>query len=89
VRLEPLGDVVGRKDGDLCGIGDTLSSEHLDESPRDGEDGSGSPRSRGDGVDSLGSTGGDDGVSRKERSEMLSNTDGSDSGSSSSVRTED
>lgn len=86
--LEPLGDVVGGKDGDLRGIGETVSSEHLDEGPRDGEDGSGSPRSSRDRVDSLGSTSGDDGVSRKEGSEMLSNTDRSNSGTSSSVRAE-
>lgn len=32
--LEPLGDVVGVEDRNLCRVGEPFTSEHLDESPR-------------------------------------------------------
>ena len=53
VTFETLGDVVGVEQRELGGISQTLASQHLDVGPRDGGDGSRSPRSSRDGFNGL------------------------------------
>jgi hypothetical protein len=77
--------VVGVQEGDLSSMGKATGSHHLDVRPRDREDRSRSPGCGGDGGDSVLSSSGNNGVTRQEVCKVRLDSNGSNSGSSSSV----
>lgn len=87
VGREPSSHVVGIEEGNLGGVGEAFAAKHLDVCPRDEEDGGASEGGGRHSLDSLRFLDRKREVSGKERSEMLSDTDGTDARSSSTVRT--
>lgn len=85
VRLQPLGDIVCVEQGDFGDFCQALSTKHLDVCPGDCVDRCRTVWSGRDGVDSLFSACGDDGVGRKEWGEMSFTRDWPDTRSSSAV----
>lgn len=87
MALETAGHVVGIEECNLRGLNEAGTAQHLDVCPGDEVDGGATERRRGDGVDGLRVEGGHGGVFGQEGGEMRSNANGSNTGSSSTVRT--
>lgn len=85
---EAVGHVVRVEEGDLGGVDEAFAAEHLDVGPGDEVDGGGAVGGGGDGVDGGGGADLGDRVAGEEGGEVLGDTDGSDTGTTSTVRTE-
>ncbi len=86
VILQTVGDVIGCEQRSLGRLLETSPSKHLDVSPCNGQDRSGTPRSGRDGVDSHLASCRCERVTREEWSEMLGDTDRANTRSSTTVR---
>jgi hypothetical protein len=86
LALEALGHVVGVKNGLHSSLLEALSAHKVNVDPRDGKNRAAAKRSGGDRANSIGTTGLDDRMAGEERSKVLSNTDGSHTGSTATVR---
>ena len=86
VRAQTRQNIVGVQQCDLGGMGQTASAHHLDVCPTDGQDAGATPRCTTDRRDGLFTTSLDQRMTRQERSEVLCDTNGTDTRATATVR---